>query len=96
MYAYTQPYSIKKIIPIATLVDTAQNIEINARTFIISNTGAQPLYFKEKTIDSLNATASNGFLVPANTVLQIILTASTLSIISNATGTSASILILDM
>lgn len=96
MYAYTEPYAIKEVIRVSTLVDTAQNIDIKLKKFLISNTGAQPMYFKEKYIDSVDATAANGFLIPAGTVFPLLLTAETLSVVSNATGTTAAILILDM
>lgn len=96
MYTYTEPYSIKEIIPVTGLVAAAQNIPISGRKFMISNTGAQPAYFKEKTVDNVDCTAANGFLLPANTVFPQMLNAVTLSVISNATGTTLAIMILDM
>ena len=96
MYVYQEPYSIKEIINVSALIDTAQNKAIKARKFMISNTGAQPLYFKEKDVDNTDVTALTGFLIPANTVFPVILTASNLSLISNATGTTAAIMILDI
>lgn len=60
---------------------------------MISNTGAQPLYFNPTT----TATAANGFLVPAGQTLQHKFTVKgNLSVISNATGTSCAVLILDI
>ena len=95
MYTYNEPYSIQNIKVNSTLVDTVDNVKISSRKFILANTGAQPLYFKEKSMDSVDCTASNGMLVPALSVFPI-LTASTLSIISNATGTSYAIMYLDI
>jgi len=78
---------------IASVVATAQNIAINGRPFLISNTGAQPLYIHP----SQTATAANGFLIPANTTIPYKFTCSgNLSVISNATGTSVAVLLLDV
>ena len=77
----------------ANLVAVAQSIPVNGRPCMISNTGAQPLYFNPKT----TATAANGFLVPAGQTLQLKFTVmGNLSVISNATGTSCAVLILDI
>ncbi len=60
---------------------------------MIANTGGQPLYINPAT----TATASNGFLIPAGTVLPIKLTvAGNLSVISNSTGTSAAVIYFDV
>ncbi|OCZ54313.1 hypothetical protein [Dehalobacter sp. TeCB1] len=96
MYKYIEPYAIKEIINNAAITNSEATVAINCRKFMIANTGAQPLYFKEKAIDSVAATAANSMLVPANTVFPQILTAQTLSLISNATGTSYAIMVLDM
>lgn len=96
MYTYNEPYSIKEIIPVTGLVAATQNISINGRKLMVSNTGAQPAYFKEKSIDGVDCTAANGFLLPANTVFPQVLNAVTLSVISNATGTTLAIMILDI
>lgn len=82
-----------EVITIASLVATAQNVAVNGRPCMIANTGAQPLYFNPTT----TATAANGFLVPANTLLQTRFTVTgNLSVISNATGTSCAVLIMDI
>ena len=94
MYHYIEPYSIKDIYNNAALVATADTVNVGARKFMISNTGAQPLYFKEK--NSVDALATNAMLCPANTVFPVVLTATTLSVVSNATGTSYTIMYLDM
>ena len=82
-----------EVLTVGALVATAQNIPINGRPCLISNTGAQPAYFHPTT----TATAANGFLVPANTAMQTKFTVkNNLSVISNATGTSVAVLILDV
>ena len=83
----------KEVLVITNLVALAQDIPINGRPFLISNTGAQPLYFHP----SATATALNGFLVPAMTQMLTKFTVkNNLSVISNATGTSVAVLILDI
>lgn len=94
MYVYIEPYSVKDISADASLAGTAKDVTVSNRKFMLSNTGAQPMYFKEK--DGVAATASNAMLCPANTVFPAILTAGTLSVISNATGTSYAIMFLDI
>lgn len=90
-----RPFQIDDVTTIAALVAVAQDIPINNRTFMISNTGAQPLYFKPKNKGV--ATAANGFLVPAGQVFpQFFSCDGMLSVISNATGTSVSILYLEV
>lgn len=81
------------VLTISTVVATAQDIPINGRPFLISNTGAQPAYMHP----SQTATALNGFLIPAMTQMQVRFTVkNSLSVISNATGTSVAVLILDI
>jgi hypothetical protein len=92
---YIEPYKIVKISN-KSLVDAEQVEDVAFNKIIIANTGAQPLYFKEKEIDGIAATTSNTMIVPANTVFPVILTCSDLSLISNATGTSVAIMYLDM
>jgi len=83
----------KEVIVVETLVATAQAIAVNGRPCLISNTGAQPLYFHPTT----TATAANGFLVPAGVQMLTKFTVkNNLSVISNATGTSCAVLILDI
>jgi len=83
----------KEVLVVGTLIATAQDIPINGRPCLISNTGAQPLYFHP----NLTATALNGFLVPAMTQMITKFTVkNNLSVISNATGTSVAVLILDI
>lgn len=73
--------------------DTAKNIAINGRPFMIANTGAQPLYINP----TVTATAANGFLIPAGVMPNVKMTVSgNLSVISNATGTSISVLFFDL
>lgn len=91
---YIQPYSIKDVKVDSSLAGTAKDVSIKSKTFMLSNTGAQPMYFKEK--NGVAATASNAMLCPANSVYPAILTADTLSVISNATGTSYAIMFLDI
>jgi hypothetical protein len=94
MYAYIEPYSIKDVKVDSSLVAVAKDVLIKGRKFMLSNTGAQPMYFKEK--NEVAATASNAMLCPAGTVFSAVLTADTLSVISNATGTSYAIMFLDI
>lgn len=78
---------------IAAVVELAQDIAVNGRPVLISNTGAQPLYINP----AATATAANGFLVPANTAFPLKFTCTgNLSVISNATGTSVAVIILDI
>jgi hypothetical protein len=84
-----KPTNIKEVI-IKSVAAEAVPVDINYRKFYIANTGAQPLYFDIKT-----ATAETGMLVPANTVFPEMLTCEDLSLISNVTGTTASILIIE-
>lgn len=72
---------------------TAVNIAVDGRPFIIANKGEQPLYINPTT----TATTANGFLIPANTLLDLKMTCyDNLSTISNATGTTASVLYFDL
>ena len=96
MYMYNEPYSIQDIRINSTLVGTVSNEVISDRKFMVANTGTQPMYFKEKLIDGVDCTVSNGMLIPANSVFPTILTAKTLSLISNSTGTSYAIMFLDI
>lgn len=80
-------------VAVGNVAGTATNIAVNGRPMMIANTGAQPLYINPTT----TATTANGFLIPAGTLLQIKFTVSTnLSIISNATGTTYSIMYFDL
>lgn len=92
MEGYTAPKRMVEVKTISGLVGVAQNIAINAREFIISNSGAQPLY-----INPDGAATAASFLVPANTTLPIVFTClGNLSVISNATGTTVTVLFLDI
>lgn len=95
MRNYIEPYKITKISN-KTLVAVAQSEPIQFNKVILANTGAQPLYFKEKEIDGVDATDANSMIIPANTVFPVILTAANLSFISNVTGTTLAIMYLDM
>lgn len=71
----------------------AVDIAVAGRPCMIANTGAQPLYINPAE----TATAANGFLIPAGTVLPIKLAVvGNLSVISNATGTSIAVLYFDV
>ena len=86
-------YQIVDVEVVGTLVDTAQDVAIKDRVFMISNTGAQPAYFHP----TQTATAANGMLVPAGEVFPMYFSChENLSVISNATGTSIAILYLDV
>jgi hypothetical protein len=89
----SRAYQITEVITLANLVAVAQNIPIKNRVFMLSNTGAQPIYFNPKE----TATAANGMLLPANTVFPMYFSCDgNLSVISNATGSSLAVLILDV
>lgn len=89
---YTIPQRMDEVKTITGLVAVAQNIPINARSFIISNTGAQPLYINPKGVAT-----SSSFLIPAGVTLPIVFCClDNLSVISNATGTSVSVMYLDI
>ena len=95
-YTYVTPYAIKEIATSAALADTAVSIAVAGRAFMIANTGANVLYFKEYSEDETAVTAANGMLVAAGTVCPVVLTATTLSIISTAGATGYAILFLDI
>ncbi|MDD4566149.1 MAG: hypothetical protein PHE79_11830 [Eubacteriales bacterium] len=94
MYAYIEPYSLKETIVNTDIKGTAVDVAIKGRKFMLHNTGAQPLYFKEK--NGVAATTTNANICAAGTVYPIAMVADTLSLISNATGTSYTIQILDI
>ncbi len=83
---------------ISSLVASAQNIALNGRPCMICNTGANPMYVNP----AATATAANGFLIPAGTVLPIKFTVSpsvnsgNLSVIGTAGGTSCAVMLFDM
>jgi len=78
---------------IASLKNTAQNIQTQGRPFVIANTGAQPLYINPEE----TATAANGFLIPAGIMPPFKMRVKgDLSVISNATGTSVSVMYFDI
>lgn len=80
-------------VEVETVQGTAVNIAVDGRPFIIANKGEQPLYINPTT----TATTANGFLIPANTVLDLKMTCfGNLSAISNATGTTVSIMYFDL
>lgn len=86
-------YIAQKVEVKAAVKGTAVDIAIAGRPFMIANTGAQPLYINP----AVTATASNGFLIPAGTVLPIKMAVSdNLSVISNATGTDVAVLYFDV
>jgi hypothetical protein len=89
---YVTPQRMDSVKSIAGLVAAAQSIPINGRTFIISNTGAQPLY-----INPDGTATATSFLIPAGVTLPIVFSClGNLSVISNATGTSVSVMYLDI
>lgn len=83
------PYSVTEIVGDFSVLDTAVNKPVDGRAVLIQNTGAQPLYFNTET----TATAANGYLVPANSIFPLLITCDgNISLISNATGTTAQLL----
>ena len=86
-------YIAQKVEVKTEVKDVAVDITVAGRPFMIANTGAQPLYINP----AVTATASNGFLIPAGTVLPIKMAVSgNLSVISNATGTDVAVLYFDV
>ena len=72
---------------------------VHENYFLVSNIQEKSILLdkaKEKSIDGVDCTASNGMLISANSVFPTILTAKTLSLISNSTGTSYAIMFLDI
>ena len=90
------PKAIKEI-KVVSVGTTATDVAVNSKAFIIANNHAtQSLYFKEKAVDGVGCTTSNGFLLPANTVLDKVLTAETLSMIASGASTDVRIMYVDM
>jgi hypothetical protein len=86
-------YTAEKVEVKAEIKGTAVDIPVAGRPFMIANTGAQPLYINPAE----TATAGNGFLIPAGTVLPIKMAVrGNLSAISNSTGTSVAVLYFDV
>ncbi|MFC3797901.1 hypothetical protein [Cohnella sp. GCM10012308] len=80
---------------VVTLADTAQDIVIGGRVCLISNAGTQPAYIRPKAQGA--ASSTTGFMLAVGQSLPIFVSVDgTLSAISNATGTSLSILFLDV
>ncbi len=86
-------YIAEKVEVKASVKGTAVNISVAGRPFMIANTGGEPLYINP----SETATTSNGFLIPAGSVLPIKMAVTgNLSVISNSTGTSVAVLYFDV
>lgn len=91
MHVYVTPQRMEEVKSFAVAA-TAVNIPINGRNFMIANNGAQPAY-----IDPSSPATTGDFLIPANTVLpQVFTCLGNLSVISNVTGTTISIMYLDI
>lgn len=75
--------TIKKI----TANTTAQDVNINYQEFFIQNLSAdQTVYFKEKDVDGVKCSATNGFALAPGATFEKCLQAKVLSII--ATGSA--------
>lgn len=86
------PYVVKEIVGDFNVADTAVSKPVNGRAVLIQNSGAQPLYFNTET----TATATNGYLVPPNSIFPILITCDgDISLISNATGTTVQLLFVE-
>ena len=86
-------YIAQKVEVKTEVKDVAVDIAVAGRPFMIANTGAQPLYINPAE----TATAANGFLIPAGTVLPIKMAVSgNLSAISNTTGTNVAVIYFDV
>ena len=84
-----RPYKIIKSIS-KTANATAQDVKINYQTIFITNAGAQPLY-----IAAEETATTDSFCIAAGATIPVPFTCETLSILSNATTTIASIMIVD-
>lgn len=76
-------------VSVYTVTNTAVPIHVNGRPFLIANSGSQSAYIHPKA----TATIGNGFLIQANTqIINKFTVDNDLSVISNATGTTITIL----
>jgi hypothetical protein len=79
-----------------TLGTSAQSVKVNGLAFLLQNLSeSATVYFKEKSEDGVNATASNGFAVPAGKMIPQPLVAMELSIVASAASTDVRVMILD-
>jgi hypothetical protein len=94
----TRTVEAERVYVITSLKATAQDIVLNGVPCMISNTGSHPMYINPAT----TATAQNGFLIPAGTMLPVKFTVSPnvnsgkLSVISTTDGTSCAVIYFDM
>ena len=77
-----------------TATTTAQDVNIGYKDFLVSNAGAVGVYLKEK--EGVAVTSSNGFFLPAGTMLHCPITADELSLIAASSTAQVSFLFLDV
>jgi len=86
--------NIGKIMQVSS-TGTAIDVRIANAEFLICNTHATlPIYIKEKSVNEVDSSATAGFMIPANTLLQFPLCADTLSVYG-ANGATAQIMVLE-
>ncbi|MEI6101985.1 MAG: hypothetical protein WCP73_09115 [Eubacteriales bacterium] len=73
-----------KTIKNLSVTTTAQDVTIAYNPFFIVNNSASVVYIKEK--NGVDATSTNAFAIPANTIFQQELTMDTMSIIGAGTS----------
>ena len=67
-----------------TVGTAAVSVETAYRSFLMVNTGASPVYFREAGEDGAAVTEENGFVLPAGAVTPLPLCAKTLSLTAAA------------
>lgn len=94
MYTYQEPYKIGKI-EIITAGTTAVDFAPKGRMFMLQNHHASnTVYFKNKTVDGLAATATNGYILYAKETTMPFMSTDTISILASAGSTSVAVIYL--
>ena len=88
-------YRIESVIAL-TLGTTAATVPVKGMACLIeNNSAAAAVYFKERRDDGADASASNGWLLPAGTATSVPLTARDLSLVADAADTDVRVLLLE-
>lgn len=75
-----------------TVGTTATDIDIGYGTVMLANSGSTTLYFKPKDNDGKAAKTDNAFPLSTGVVLQVPLSAKTISVISSGAGGKLAVL----